>query len=164
MPIEGIEQPLILQIDDTLRLRKFDGVYDFALEWYQDVEMVYLVDGVKVPYTFEKLERMYSYLNKVGELFFIEVLENGEYKPIGDVAFWSEDMPIVIGDKKYRGKGIGKKVILKLIERGKELGYTKLYVSDIYEYNIGSRKCFESVGFEECCKTEKGNGFVINLR
>ena len=164
MAIQGIEQPAVIQIDESLRLRKYDGVHDFALEWYLDEETVYLVDGKRDPYTIERLGGMYRYLNNAGELYFIEVLENGTYKPIGDVTFWQEDMPIVIGDKKYRGKGIGKKVILKLIERGKELGYTKLYVSDIYEYNIGSRKCFESVGFEECCKTEKGNGFVINLR
>lgn len=40
MPITGIEQPEILQIDENLRLRKFDGKYDFALEWYQDEEVV----------------------------------------------------------------------------------------------------------------------------
>ena len=34
--IQGIEQPEIIQIDNTLRLRKYDGVHDFALEWYQD--------------------------------------------------------------------------------------------------------------------------------
>ncbi len=33
-----------------------------------------------------------------------------KYVPIGDVTFWQEDMPIVIGDKKYCGKGVGGKV------------------------------------------------------
>ena len=33
MAIQGIEQPDILQIDDALRLRKYDGAHDFALEW-----------------------------------------------------------------------------------------------------------------------------------
>lgn len=164
MPIKGIEQPSFLQIDEFLRLRKFDGVYNFAFDWYQDIDVVYLVDGVKVPYTFEKLERMYNYLNKQGELYFIEILEEGKYKPIGDVTFWKNDMPIVLGDKKYRGKGIGRKVISALVERGRKLGYSELYVSDIYEYNIGSRKCFESVGFSSYKKTENGDSFVIKLR
>ena len=30
--IQGIEQPEIIQIDNTLRLRKYDGIHDFALE------------------------------------------------------------------------------------------------------------------------------------
>ncbi|MBQ6844289.1 MAG: GNAT family N-acetyltransferase [Agathobacter sp.] len=161
MPITGIEQPEILQIEDNLRLRKFDGIYDFAFDWYQDEETVYLVDGVRKKYSQETLKCMYEYLDKQGELYFIEVLEGDVFKPIGDVTFWQKDMPIVIGDKAYRGKGIAKKVIGALIQRGKELGYTKLYVNEIYEFNIASRKCFESMGFVACEKTEKGKRFVL---
>lgn len=83
----------VIQIEDALRLRRFDGKYDFALEWYQDPETVRLVDGKAAPYSYEALTRMYSYLNSKGELYFIEVMENGEWKPIGDVTFWQEDMP-----------------------------------------------------------------------
>lgn len=162
MPIPGIEQPNVLPVDDTLRLRKFDGKFDFAFDWYQDPETVWLVDGVKEPYTREKLERMYRYLDKQGELYFMEALENGRYRPIGDVCFWQEDMPVVIGDKQYRGRGIGRKVIAALAQRGRELGYDKLHVREIYEYNVGSRKCFESVGFRVCEKLDGGNRFVLN--
>ena len=49
MAIQGIEQPAVIQIDDYLRLRRFDGVFDFALEWYQDLETVWLVDGKRDP-------------------------------------------------------------------------------------------------------------------
>lgn len=38
MLIPGIKQPDILPIDGTLRLRKFDGRFDFAFTWYQDME------------------------------------------------------------------------------------------------------------------------------
>ena len=161
MAIEGIVQPETLRINGTLRLRKFDGIYDFAFDWYQDEETVYLVDGVRKKYSQETLKCMYEYLDKQGELYFIEVLECDEFKPIGDVTFWQYDMPIVIGDKTYRGKGIAKQVIGALIQRGKSLGYTKLYVNEIYEFNTASRKCFESMGFEACEKTEKGNKFVL---
>lgn len=161
MAIEGIVQPEILKINDTLRLRKFDGIYDFAFDWYQDEETVYLVDGVRKKYSHETLKCMYEYLDKQGELYFIEVLEDDAFKPIGDVTFWQNDMPIVIGEKAYRGKEIAKQVIGALIQRGKLLGYTELYVNEIYEYNLASRKCFESMGFEACDKTEKGNKFVL---
>ena len=163
MAIQGIEQPKIIQIDDTLRLRKYDGVHDFALSWYQDEETVWLVDGNRNPYTMERLGGMYRYLNDVGELYFIEVYENGTYKPIGDVSFWQEDMPIVIGDPNYRGKGIGRRVILTLIQRGKLLGYDRLEVGEIYDWNEGSRRCFESVGFTAYEKTEKGYSYRMSL-
>lgn len=163
MAISGIVQPEVMQITGELRLRKYDGIYDFAFDWYQDEETVYLVDGVKKPYSRETLTCMYEYLNKQGELYFIEVLEDGAYRPIGDVCFWKDDMPIVIGEKSYRGKGIAAKVIAALIERGKTLGYDTLQVSEIYDFNIASRKCFEKMGFEAYEKTEKGNRFLLKI-
>ena len=76
MPMENIVQPDAIMVDESLRLRRFDcGDHAFALEWYQDAELVKLVDGVDVPYSPEKLEAMYSYLDKHGELYFIEILE-----------------------------------------------------------------------------------------
>ena len=161
--IQGIEQPALIQIDESLRLRKYDGVHDFALEWYLDEETVYLVDGKRDPYTVERLGRMYRYLNNAGELYFIEVLENSTYKPIGDVTFWQEDMPIVIGDRNYRGKKIGRKVVSALVERGKELSYDHLEIGEIYGWNEGSRRCFESVGFQAYEKTEKGAKYRLLL-
>ena len=163
MAIQGIEQPAIIQIGHALRLRKYDGVHDFALEWYLDEETVYLVDGKRDPYTMERLGGMYRYLNNAGELYFIEVLENGTYKPIGDVTFWQEDMPIVIGDRNYRGKKIGRKVISALIERGKELGYDHLAVGEIFDWNESSRRCFESVDIIAYEKTEKGAKYRLAL-
>ena len=161
--IQGIKQPEIIQIDNTLRLRKYDGVHDFTLEWYLDEETVYLVDGKKDPYTMERLKGMYEYLKDEGELYFIEVLEEGTYKPIGDVTFWHGDKPIVIGDRNYRGKQIGRKVVSALVERGKELGYDHLEIGEIYDWNEGSRRCFESVGFVAYEKTEKGAKYRLAL-
>ena len=163
MPIPKVVQPEILTVDESLRLRKFDDCFDFAYDWYQDEATVYLVDGVKRPYSWETLGNMYRYLDKHGELYFIEVLEENAWKPIGDVCFWQDDMPIVIGDKAYRGKGIGRRVIAALIARGRELGYETLRVNEIYEYNIGSRKCFESLGFRVYEKTEKGSRYQLTV-
>ena len=164
MAIDGIPQPEFIPIDDALRLRRFDGQYDFALPWYQDPEMVYLVDGERKPYTPDLLARMYSYLDHAGELYFIEAFEDGAFRPIGDVTFWQEDMPIVIGDPRWRGKGVGRRVISVLVAHGKAPGYSALYVREIYDFNIASRKCFESVGFRRFKDTEKGASYVLNTR
>ncbi len=163
MPISGIEQPAIIEINSDLRLRRFDSAFDFALEWYQDEETVYLVDGKTELYSPERLERMYRYLDGCGELYFIEHFENGVFRPVGDVTFWQEDMPIVIGDPSLRGKGIGRRVIAALVERGRALGYKELFVDEIYDWNAGSRKCFESTGFEAYEKSEKGYKYRLRL-
>lgn len=163
MPIKGVTQPELLDVDDGLRLRKYDGMHAFALPWYQDVDTVYLVDGVREPYDLDKLEKMYRYLDSRGELYFIEVFENGAFIPVGDVTIWQEDMPIVIGSKAYRGKGIGKRVIARLIQRGKALGYPALYVNEIYRHNTASQKTFESLGFKVCAQTPDGFGYCLRL-
>lgn len=156
MPIPDVVQPKILPIDENLRLRRFDDRFDFAFDWYQDVETVWLVDGVRRPYSRETLANMYHYLDAHGELYFIEIREDGDFFPIGDVTFSREDMPIVIGNRAYRGRGIGKKVVLTLIRRGRELGYDTLGVSEIYNWNPASRCLFEHQGFRSVEKTEEG--------
>ena len=161
MPIPNIPQPELLEIDGTLRLRKFDGQFDFALSWYQGPETVMLVDGKPEPYDMEKLRRMYTYLDRAGECYFIELDQGAGFEPVGDVTLWQEDMPIVIGDKNYRGKNIGRKVVSTLVQRGKRLGYDYLEVGEIYDWNEGSRRCFESVGFRAYEKTEKGAKYKI---
>ncbi len=163
MPIFNVTQPNILPVEEGLRLRKFDDSFDFAFDWYQDPELVYLVDGERNPYSRQTLCNMYHYLDRQGELYFIEVMENGSWKPVGDVCFWQEDLPIVIGNPEYRGKGVGKKVIAALIRRGRELGYAFLRVGEIYEWNTASRRCFESLGFLRYERTEKGNRFILHL-
>lgn len=163
MPIQGINQPEIIQIDKTLRLRKYDGKYDFALPWYQNIDTVFLVDGKKRPYTLDRVLEMYDYLDCHGELYFIEILTNEVYFPIGDVTFSQTDMPIVIGDSKYRNYGIGSRVISALIDRGRSLGFSSLYVEEIYDYNEASQKCFMKNGFVPYEKTEKGRSYRLSL-
>jgi len=164
MSLDKIHQPEIINISTKLRLRKFDNNYSFALDWYQDENTVRLVDGLDAKkYDFNKLKRMYEYLNNIGELYFIEIMENDKITPIGDVAFWQDDMPIVIGDKRYRDKGIGKKVLEALIKRAKELGYEELKVREIYIYNVASQKLFESVGFNKSGNTANGFSYTLIL-
>lgn len=164
MAIEGVLQPELIEIAEDLRLRRYDGVYEFSWDWYQDPELVYLVDGVREPYTREQLGKMYDYLDRHGELYFIEVRERGEFRPIGDVTFWADDMPIVIGASEYRGRGIGRRVIAALIERGRSLGYSELKVEVIYPYNEASRRCFESLGFEAYRTDEEGSSYRLRLK
>ena len=163
MAIANIPQPELLPVEKDLRLRRFDRIYGFALPWYQDEETTRLVDGAPDRYSPDRLKRMYEYLDAHGELYFIEVWEDTQWKPIGDVTFWGEDLPIVIGDPAWRGRGIGRKVVTALIRRARELGFSRLEVGEIYDFNEGSRRCFEACGFRPTAKTELGHHYVLDL-
>ena len=163
MAIQGVDQPDYIQISDDLRLRRYDGTADFAFGWYQDPELVYLVDGVRKPYDRETLYNMYNYLAARGELYFIEARAWDGYVPIGDVAFSETDLPIVIGVPEYRGRGVGRQVILMLMDRGRQLGYETLGVREIYDFNTASIRCFTSCGFAPVEKTERGWRYEAKL-
>ncbi len=163
MAIVGVEQPAYIEIEDDLRLRRYDGTADFALPWYQDEELVYLVDGVRKAYDREHLYDMYTWLDAHGELYFIEALADGGWTPIGDVTFSREDMPIVIGESAYRGRGMGQKAIRTLMDRGRALGYDRLGVREIYDFNTASIRYFTSRGFVPVEQTDKGWRYEAKL-
>ncbi|MFM0775104.1 GNAT family N-acetyltransferase [Streptococcus suis] len=163
MAITGIEQADILEIDKQVRLRRYDGQHDFAFEWHQDLELVWLVDGNKEPYTLDRLNRMYGYLATNGECYFIEIFEDDQFIPIGDVTLFADDFAIAIGDKRYWKKGIGTKVLQRMIERAREVGLEEILVEEIYDWNTGSRKLFEKCGFEAVEKTKKGWSYKMIL-
>lgn len=164
MPISGIKQPNIISIEDNIRLRKYDGIYDFAISWYQDEETVKLVDGVTAEiYNEDRLNAMYTYLDETGELYLIDVKIDGKFIPIGDVTLCKDDMPIVIGNAQYRGMRIGEKVIRTLVNRAIELGFTSVHVHEIYYYNQASIALFSKLGFKKTKDTGKGFSFELDL-
>jgi RimJ/RimL family protein N-acetyltransferase len=160
----GIEQPQFIPIDVALRLRAYDGDYRKAVAWYRD-PVVYrnsegITDEARIPDD-DYVRRMYEYLSKNGELYFIEVLEDGEFIPVGDVPLKEENPSIAIGVPQYRGMGIGKKVMTAIIARARELGIARFYGTKIYDYNIASQKLFESLGFR--CVRVEGNTRIYEL-
>lgn len=161
---EWIESNKIIQVDEKIRLIKLEkDEWKIALPWYKDKDILYYSEGITdKTYDLEMINKMYTCLETKGELYFIQILENEEYKTIGDVALSKNNMPIVIGDKKYWGIGIGKKVILALIERAKTLNFNSIKV-EIYTYNNRSENLFTSAGFKEIERNEKYRVYKLYL-
>ena len=166
MAIDGIVQPKIINIDDNLRLRAYDGNYLTGLPWYQDEVVYYNSEGItdksKIPNE-EYVKGMYEWFQNSGksELYFIEVKKGGDFIPIGDVALQEKNLPIVIGIDEYRRVGIGKKVLSAIINRARDIGIKCFYGTVIYDYNVASQKLYESLGFK--CVKVNGNERVYEL-
>ena len=73
----------IIQIDSFLRLVPYflADHRDVALTWYQDVDLVELVDGVRSPYSVKKLNAIYSN-NRSKQSGFLFVVQNSFTKEI----------------------------------------------------------------------------------
>ena len=158
MALKEFEQPEIIDINDSLRLRKYDGHYELFLPGYQN-PVVYqnsegIFDASRIP-DLNYVKAMCAYLAKVGELYYIEAKENGIYIPIGDVTVKDENPPIAIWADADRGKGIGKLVMQAVIHRLKELGFTKITGSTVYQWNTASQKLHEGLGFYRVSEDEK---------
>lgn len=158
MPIPGIEQPEIIQLGDTFRLRRYDGHYELALAGYRD-PVVYqnsegIFDEVKIP-DLDYVRGMCEYLDKVGELYFIEALEEGGFVPVGDVTVKDENPPVAIWRGEYRGRGLGTLVMEAVIDRLRELGYERIHGSTVYKWNEDSLKLHRKLGFEVVRESDK---------
>ncbi len=148
--------------DGVVRLRPFregDHAIHMALKWYRDRDVLDGVGGMdEAPYDEARVGRMYHYLNTHGEVYFIEVNQNGQWLPIGDVTLSPDTTPIVIGDKGWRSRGIGARVLALLIRRARALGYTEMWAKEIWAHNVQSQRLFERMGFRrvEEGRDEKG--------
>ena len=158
MALKEFEQPEIIDISDSLRLRKYDGHYELFLPGYQNPVVYQNSEGIfdesRIP-NLDYVKGMCTYLAKVGELYYIEVKENVTYVPIGDVTVKDENPPIAIWVDAYRGKGIGKLVMQTVIDRLKGLGFAKITGSTVYKWNTASQKLHEGLGFHRISEDEK---------
>ncbi|MCD8107566.1 MAG: GNAT family N-acetyltransferase [Oscillospiraceae bacterium] len=158
MPFPNIDQPETIEIEPGLRLKRFDGNIDKMLEGYHDPVVYQNSEGIfdedKIP-DMEYITRMCHYLDSVGEMYFIQVLEDSEYTSVGDVTVKPENPPIAIWVDKYRGVGIGSKVMTAVISRLSSLGYKKITGSIVYKWNVASQKMHERLGFSRVGETDK---------
>lgn len=165
MAIRNIEQPNVIIIDNELRLRKArEEEWKVALSWYENPKALYYSEGlIQEIYDMEIINRMYSYLSSIGELYFIEILEKDTWTPIGDITLSEENMPIIIGDEKYWGRGIGKKSVLALINRAESIKLDKIHIPTIYKYNERSKNLFISIGFIKVKEDEDSESYELKL-
>ncbi len=172
MEFDSRRQPEFLHIDDQLRLRRPEiSDYKLALPWYREAYIMEMAIGNKDKvYNLDDIEAMYQYLSSNGELYFIEIFikedqienESGYWKAIGDVTLMEHNLPIVISEG-YRGIGIGKKTMLRIIGRGIELGMKYFRVPEVYLKNQVSHKLYKSLGFKELGKNEEIRSYYYKI-
>jgi RimJ/RimL family protein N-acetyltransferase len=141
------EQPVLT--DGTVRLRPVDPVNDaeLAWPWYQDLVVLWGSENTREPFGRDRVQRMYEALSPRGEAFIVEVRESGGFRAVGDASLLPDALPIVIGDASWRGRGLGRRVLLLLIARARALGWPELVAHCIYDDNVPSRRLFEGCGF-----------------
>ena len=145
--IDHYIQPKEIVIDSALSLVKYYPNYKRTLPWYQDLQICKQVDNRDSPYDRKLLSRMYRYLVKAGECYYIKFRENGRSRLIGDITLYDGKIAIVIC-KEYQNRHLGRKAVAAVINRARQIGWTSVE-AEIYSFNQQSRKMFTSVGFQQ---------------
>ena len=131
-------------VDEEIVLVRYYPNYKTTLAWYQDSDLCKQVDNRDTVYDLELLKRMYNYLNKHGDLFYIKY----KNRLCGDVCLQpSGEINIVIA-KPFQNKHIGRRVIHEIILLAKEKHIPQLH-AEIYWFNSQSQKMFQSIGFKK---------------
>lgn len=157
MPLNGIVQPDVIELNAVYRLKKYDGAYEKALEGYQDPYVYRNSEGIFDPEKKPDLayvQGMFRYLDSAGELYFIEALENGRYIAVGDVTAKPENPPIAIWYARHRGKGVGFLAMQAVIERLQQMGCKRITGSAVYKWNSASLALHRKLGFHIERETE----------
>ena len=166
MPLPNTIQPEVIDISDSLRLRKYDGQYEVFLPGYQDPVVYQNSEGIfdesRIP-DLAYVKGMCTYLAGVGELYYIEIKDNDKFIPVGDVTVKPENPPLAIWRGEYRGKGIGRQVLQTVIDRLRSLGYEKITDATVYRWNTASRRLHESLGFRATETDDKEIKYTLIL-
>ena len=145
--IEHYIQPKEIVIDSTLSLVKYYSNYKRTFSWYQDLQVCKQVDNRDHPYDRKLLSRMYRYLEKTGECYYIKFRDHGRSHLIGDITLYNGEIAIVIC-REYQNRHLGRKAVAAIINRARQFGWTKVD-AEIYSFNQQSRRMFLSVGFQQ---------------
>lgn len=132
-------QRLISWIDDKEELTKFAGT------------------SFRYPLTEDQLERYVSDENKT--IFRVKETKRG--KVIGHAEIFQVEEKkvrlcrVLIGEKDFRGKGLGQEIIKELTRLAFESPEIEIVELNVYERNLTARKCYESVGFRRNSTEDK---------
>ena len=131
-------------VDKEITLVPYYPNYATALEWYQDLDLCKQVDNRDSVYDLDLLKRMYKYLNKHGDLYYIKY----KNRLCGDVCLQPDGEINIVVAKPFQNKHIGRRVISEIIKMAKEKNIQELH-AEIYSFNTQSQRMFQSLGFEK---------------
>jgi len=135
-------------LGESVVLLPYKGVPRKAVEWYENLELQWLVNGLKRPYSEAEITKMYDYQAKLGELYFIGLVTGSGLALVGDCWLSADDFALVIAPK-FQGQGIGSLVLKYFMDLKQNRGDDFMEVQQVYHYNAGSHALFQKHGFKK---------------
>lgn len=135
----------------TIKLRKIKlKDRELFLKWWRDKELIKLTSGILTVISDKEVDKYFEAIlqNKIDYHFMVVADKN----VIGHISLtkrrsWFE-IQIVIGEKKYWGKGYGTEAIRLLLKKAKKLNISKIYL-EVRPNNSRAMHAYENCGFKK---------------
>lgn len=130
-----------------LKIQKSDKKY--FVKWWRDKDLAKLTSGILRPITNDQLDKYFEdILKSTKDYHFMITVHN---KIIGHISLskkrtWYETR-IIIGDRKYWGKGYGTEAIRLLLKYAHKLKISKIFL-EVRPDNIRAIKSYVKCGFK----------------
>ncbi len=119
--------------------------------WWRDKELLKLTSGVLRYISDEEINKYFQDILKSKKDWHFMI--TFDKKTIGHISLakrkngWRETQ-IIIGEKKYWGKGYGSRAIKAIVKRAKQAGISKIYL-EVRLTNIRAIRAYENCGFQK---------------
>ena len=147
--------------------RIHDAANDY--EWKTDKELTELDAAPSLRVSFKEYLANYAEELRFPSLMRCRfAIETKSGKHIGNCMYYNIDthkreveLGILIGDRKYWGKGYGTDAVTKLIHKiFQETGFDRIYLHTL-DWNTRAQKCFEKCGFKVCGRSIRGGNYFL---
>lgn len=123
----------------------------YFAKWWKDKELLKLTSGVLKRISDQEVDKYFGaiFKNKKDYHFIITINK----KAIGHITLakrrnnWHETQ-VIIGEKKYQGRGYGPRAIKLLIKKAISLGISKIYL-EVRPNNPRAIRAYEKCGFKK---------------
>jgi len=139
-----------------LREVRLSDITDHYYRWMNDPQVCQYLETRFSPQSFEKIESYVRQMEVDPNSVFLAIIMKRENTHIGNIKIgpvnWFHrfsDVSILIGEKKYWGKGLGAEAIQLIIRYAFETLNLHKLTAGVYANNIGSIKAFKKARFVE---------------
>ena len=145
-----------------LKLERFsENDFDNLISWINSKEELIQFAGpiFEFPLSRKQLQKYISDPNVIA----YKVMYANDYIGHAEINLTEHSLPklcrILIGDKNYRGKGLGLQLVELLIQIYKEKFNANKVELNVYDWNEKAIKCYERAGFQ--FNKEKHRGIIV---
>jgi RimJ/RimL family protein N-acetyltransferase len=156
-----------------LRNLNKDDLNKNYIHWFDDSEVCKMNSHHRFPYTDEGMSKYIDSIYNTNNQLVLAIINKEDKMHIGNISLQninyinrSAEFAVVIGEKNYWGKGVGKECGKLIIKHGfLELNLNRIYCGTFVD-NLGMYKLAETLGFKKegiRYEAEFKNGKYINI-